>query len=85
MKTDGIAPDDLKVVNIGMMIEVLEYSWAEGIKDWGSENLCDQLWEAVLNKIKDDNSIKESPWNKDGTSKKQVKGKKDEKTTELDS
>lgn len=61
VKFDGIISIDLEVIDIGNMIEQLGDNWSEGIKDWGIDNLCDQLWERILVMIemKEDTPISE--------------------------
>ena len=78
LKTDGIIPEDLVVINIGALIEALGDNWHEKMEDWGVDNLCDQLFDAVLAKIKDKGEIKESPFEENGKPKESVEAPKEE-------
>ncbi len=48
VKFDGVVAYDLEVINIGNMIEALGDTWDSYIKSYKVDNLCDQLWDAII-------------------------------------
>ena len=55
---DGIMPDDLKVVNVGMMIECLGDAYKSFLTD-NHEKLCDSLWEGILIAVNGESNVQE--------------------------